>query len=687
MAIRVPLGAHEADEGANGHVRGGRVAFDDLWQHRAALHEICQRIVGDAATADDVVQETYVRALRNLDRLEQRPSLMPWLATVARRRSIDELRRRQYQRPVEAMPDESTRPEHDPGEAASITETVAKVREALTSLTHRERELLVRQVNQGLSLAELADLDQSSVASVRSVLSRARTKLRDALTNAGTRVVAPFGLLGGWMKRKVGAVNARVQRVSPVLPGGYERVGEVATAAVAAAALAISGALPSVFGDGGPSSRSLVANLDGAGVLSSARDGGSLHDRLAAGAPERSARTSHPGGATGAAPTGGAGPAENGSGPTLPGGSPVPSPGELPAAPRPSDPPTHPTPQPEDPPDDPDDAIIEDITFPGEGFTTTGSNQTPVFVLGSYHGECVNDLCDVLFRSDDGGATWTKLAATGLDADSIIVSPAWPQDKRIFAQGPSGLLVSYNGGKSFSPALEGVYRGPTAMSPGFGQGDDSILIGSAPYWRYHGEPVAEPNAVTGLSGDRAYFAYRPDYTTSGVLFAGSTQTSAGGVLKPSVWTCTGGTCSAPQHLPQLFDAPLVHVASTYGTDGIVAAWRDDRLYLSTGADLHFELITNLPTAGAILGVADDGRGALYVALSGIGHEAPAGIARTTDGGRTWTLLGGGSPIATGIGTVAAVPDGPLLAAGSNSSGRGLYCSTDGGTTWHRRCNR
>lgn len=173
--------AGELSGGGSGEPRP-RVDFEELWSHRQALSDLCRRIVGDPATAEDVVQDTYIRALHNLEQLERRPSLMPWLATVARRRSIDELRRRRRSTPVDAMCDEATRPELDPGESTAAGETVERVRRALTALTERERQLLTLRVDLGLSLAELADEDESSVDSVRSVLSRARTKLRISVT-------------------------------------------------------------------------------------------------------------------------------------------------------------------------------------------------------------------------------------------------------------------------------------------------------------------------------------------------------------------------------------------------------------------------------------------------------------------------------------------------------------------------
>ena len=82
--------------------------FSELWAHREALRQACYRMVGNEATAEDLVQETYLRALSSNARLEEHRSVVPWLATVARRRSIDELRFRRRLSVVDTLPEPAT---------------------------------------------------------------------------------------------------------------------------------------------------------------------------------------------------------------------------------------------------------------------------------------------------------------------------------------------------------------------------------------------------------------------------------------------------------------------------------------------------------------------------------------------------------------------------------------------------
>lgn len=160
-----------------------RTTVEQLWEHHGFLRDLCQSIVGDFATADDIVQETYLKALDHLDTLDlENGRVKHWLATVARRRSIDELRRRRRRAvPLAVVGDEPAGPREDPALRCAASETVRALSEALTSLTPREQALLTRRVTQGIPLADLALEEETTVASVRSVLARARTKLRAAI--------------------------------------------------------------------------------------------------------------------------------------------------------------------------------------------------------------------------------------------------------------------------------------------------------------------------------------------------------------------------------------------------------------------------------------------------------------------------------------------------------------------------
>ncbi|MBI2169262.1 MAG: RNA polymerase sigma factor [Actinobacteria bacterium] len=704
MAIRVPLEAHDSDDDADGHGISANVAFSELWQHRAALRDICQRIVGDAATADDVVQETYLRALRNLDRLERRPTLMPWLATVARRRSIDELRRRQYQRPVDAMPDESTRPEFDPGEAAGVSETVSRVREALTALTDRERELLTRQVNQGLSLSELAALDNSSVASVRSVLSRARTKLRDALTDAGARIAIPLAGFGGRFRDrirarvgdKVGAMAARAERVV-VLPGGVAQVAETATAALTAAVIAIGGLGPATAAaaSGGTSTDQVAVSGLAASAGSAAGDSdASPTPSLGGGSGHRVAAVDTPAGLELSAASEGS---KDSNHSETPGGGNPQSGGDEGGLPNPTGGPIH-TPQlPPDPEPEPEQPEGSDVGYVGGSKDSGGDGADPeggagsedgaTFALGTYRGNCI-DGCAVLFRSTDGGANWEKRDATGLDdsATTLIIV----DDQFLFAHGPDGLQRSSNGGASFESIGEAEFGDPATRVPDF-DADPRIFFGGITPMAYDARTgMSTPLTLTGLGTDTKRFAFDPAFGTTKRLFAATVAVTPDGLV-PAVHTCINGDCTQSVPLSFISGVPTgIHVSSSFGAplggelDQNVFAWGNGAFYRSGDGGESFVYVDDDDLDARIANISDDGAGTYYAAATGSGAT---GVLRSTDAGRSWIKLGAGTSLADGAAWVTALGDGRVIAApiGGPEGHGGILCSSDRGGSWSPRC--
>lgn len=146
-------------------------------RHLRGLFNYAQRMLGNAAEAEDVTQETFLELWQRAESWEPRARLGTWLYRVAHNRSVDRLRQR---RPaggdVEQVPDSGR-----PSRAFEHQETAARVREALDALPDRQRSAVVMSHYAGMSNPEIARVLEVTVEAVEALLSRARRSLRDTL--------------------------------------------------------------------------------------------------------------------------------------------------------------------------------------------------------------------------------------------------------------------------------------------------------------------------------------------------------------------------------------------------------------------------------------------------------------------------------------------------------------------------
>jgi RNA polymerase sigma-70 factor (ECF subfamily) len=193
----------------------GAVASNDEFirrteRYRPELLAHCYRMLGSLADAEDVVQETYVRAWRSFDSFEGRSSERTWLYRIATNACLTALQhhsRRVLPSGLGAASDDPSAPpgSADPGVAwlqpipdtmitsdaddpAAIVATRDSVRLALiASLQHlpsRQRAVLILRDVLAWPAAEVAELLDMSVGAVKSALQRARGRLGEAATTA-----------------------------------------------------------------------------------------------------------------------------------------------------------------------------------------------------------------------------------------------------------------------------------------------------------------------------------------------------------------------------------------------------------------------------------------------------------------------------------------------------------------------
>ncbi len=173
-----------------------------LEQYRAELTGYAYRMLGSAFEAEDAVQETFIRAWRSLDRFEGRSALRSWLYRIATNVCLDMLSSRQRRaRPmdlgpaltadhalgaalpdghwVEPVPDARVVPVGgDPADVSVLRESIRLAFvAALQYLPPRQRAVLILREVLQWQASEVAELLDTSVASVNSALQRARATL------------------------------------------------------------------------------------------------------------------------------------------------------------------------------------------------------------------------------------------------------------------------------------------------------------------------------------------------------------------------------------------------------------------------------------------------------------------------------------------------------------------------------
>jgi RNA polymerase sigma-70 factor (TIGR02960 family) len=192
-------------------------AFD---RHRRELHVHCYRMTGSFTEAEDLTQETFLRAWRSIDGFERRSSLRSWLYHIATNVCLDFLKRHErrttpvgtfadpfeYDARLQPYPDHAGRLD-EPDAALARRETTELVFvAALSVLPPRQRAALVSRDLLEHSAGETAALLGVSVASANSLVQRARAALRRQAPRLGARRrPAPSGADDELVRRYVDA--------------------------------------------------------------------------------------------------------------------------------------------------------------------------------------------------------------------------------------------------------------------------------------------------------------------------------------------------------------------------------------------------------------------------------------------------------------------------------------------------
>jgi RNA polymerase sigma-70 factor (ECF subfamily) len=178
-------------------------------RYNQRLYRIARGILRSDLEAEDVVQDTYIRALAGLERFRGQSSLGTWLVRIAINEALGRLRKKK----PEAIAAPPAAPAVDPETLMATAESRVMLERAIDDLPDAFRSVFVARMVEGLSIEETADLFGLRPETVKTRVHRAKLRLRANLeTELGPAVRESFAFDGARCDRLTDAVILRLRR-------------------------------------------------------------------------------------------------------------------------------------------------------------------------------------------------------------------------------------------------------------------------------------------------------------------------------------------------------------------------------------------------------------------------------------------------------------------------------------------
>jgi RNA polymerase sigma-70 factor, ECF subfamily len=605
--------------------------YNEHWQR---VFRLCMSLLRNESDAEDAAQETFARAVERIDGVYG--EIGAYLMTVARHICYRELTRRS-RRGGELDPDLCV--DGPPADLQAAERSLLVKVWALLSPRHRT---ILAHSFAGYSYDEIADITGLSVSAVTSKLWRARQRARELAEGAASVIVIPAAALRH-VKERLGRLRTSVRLRGlndPSVPTVLAGLQQVALVGTAVAVVAGTGAAAAVAPQAAPPTAL-------AGIKGPAGTPGRADLTALAGTAAAAPRTASASAKSATAP-----PAETNwhtdpslqsrlNGVTAPGAD-----------------------------ANPEDANISYVDSTGS--PTTG------FLSGILANGCTR--CAVLFRTDDGGRTWTMVNSTTFPGGDVLVPPTFPTSKTLFAVSSPALERSDDGGLTFRKVAPAIAAALDPTSPP----DDLRVVVLAPQpMIYHaGTGALDPGPAlpAGVAAPTTVLV-----SPGGAVLVGSDQAaSQPGQFATVVDRCRGASCTPVLTVPEpgvrLLESP------TARSDHLVFAFSSSHIYMSRDDGVGFTAVdaTKLqPSISSVSVIADSACPATCLFVAGMSGTS-ADNRLSTDGGATFHSVTTLAQLVHGSGFLG---DGHLLAALSlgDAHGLGVRCSADLGASWATYC--
>ncbi len=142
-------------------------------------------LAGSGVDPEDIIQEAFLKAFRNLDKFKGGSGLYTWIYSIARNLCIDEFRKRKHQQNRSQIPVEDFELASDIFTSETVKEEVILLRKAISELPENLREILVMQAIDEMSYADISRITVINEQTLKNRTFRARKQLAEILKKMG----------------------------------------------------------------------------------------------------------------------------------------------------------------------------------------------------------------------------------------------------------------------------------------------------------------------------------------------------------------------------------------------------------------------------------------------------------------------------------------------------------------------
>ncbi len=164
-------------------------AFESLVKkYQKPIYALCRRMTGEHQSADDLSQETFIKAYTSLQKFKDGKSFFSWIRKISLNNSLNYLKKRKREEPLGIRETQMTEnlngsPHELPQEQLLRNSMEVNFKEALETLPLDQKTVFILRVFENLSYKEIADLLNIPTGTVMSQLSRSRKKLKTLLAD------------------------------------------------------------------------------------------------------------------------------------------------------------------------------------------------------------------------------------------------------------------------------------------------------------------------------------------------------------------------------------------------------------------------------------------------------------------------------------------------------------------------